>query len=73
MNSYAIGWMSDYDTFPLRKIEAEVGARLGRNGKFTSFEGTCYIMDSGNAHINPIEVTLILTYRYPATQAMYHV
>ena len=36
------GWMSDYDTFPLRKIEAEVGARLGRNGKFTSFEGKCY-------------------------------
>ena len=51
MNSNAIGWMSDYDTFPLRKIEAEVGARLGRNGKFTSFEGTCYILDDANAHI----------------------
>lgn len=33
------------DTFPLRKIEAEVGARLGRNGKFTSFDGKSYIID----------------------------
>jgi len=31
------GWMSDYDTFPLN-FDAEVGAKLGQYGFFTSFE-----------------------------------